>query len=109
MGDYRIIKRARNSYNIFYNITRCASAKLWKYKANLELPVPSIIGAEDKRAASVAAFKGIQRSPRGRQQMERARCAHHTHTRDVPPPYPVQRQAFGGDWDGLSARREKRS
>jgi hypothetical protein len=54
----------------------------------------------DNRAASVAAFKGIQRSPQGRQYVGRTRNAHHTHTRDVSPPYPVQRQAFGGRWAG---------
>jgi hypothetical protein len=34
----------------------------------------------DNFAASVAAFKGIQRSPRGRQYVGRTRNAHHTHT-----------------------------
>ena len=36
----------------------------------------------------------------GRQHFGQALSAHHTHTKDVPPPYPVQRQAFGGSWAG---------
>ena len=83
-------------------------AKPSEEEGKFELPVPSIIGAEDKRAASVAAFKGIQRSPRVRSLPERTRFARHTRTRDVPLPCPVQRQAFGGVWDGLSASLEKR-
>lgn len=59
---------------------------------------PSIIGAIDNRAAWVAAFKGIQRSPWVRQHLGRALSAHNTHTRDAPLPHPVQRQAFGGSW-----------
>ena len=58
------------------------------------------MGAVENRAASVAAFKGIFRSPRGRQHLGQSRRAHHTHNRDVPPPRPVQRQAFGGNWAG---------
>lgn len=58
------------------------------------------MGAIDNRAALVAAFKGIQRSPWGCPHLGRTRRAHHTHTRDVPPPCPVERQAFGGFWAG---------
>ncbi|WP_216597732.1 hypothetical protein [Loktanella sp. 3ANDIMAR09] len=54
--------------------------------------------AVDNRAASVAAFEGIQRSPRVRPLPERTRCAHHTHTASVLLPHPVQRQEDGGVW-----------
>lgn len=58
------------------------------------------MGAEDNRAAAVAAFKGIQQSPRVRHHLRQTHCAHHTHTKDVPPPCPVQRQAISGVWVG---------
>ncbi len=48
----------------------------------------------------MAAFKGIQQSPRVRHRLGLTHCAHHTHTKDVPPPCPVQRQAIGGFWVG---------
>lgn len=53
------------------------------------------------RAALVAAFKGIQRSPRARQNLGRTRVAPHTHTIRKAPPYPVQRQAIGGSYAGF--------
>jgi len=68
-----------------------------------EPSVQSIIGAVDNRAAAVAALLGIQRSPRGRQDLGRTGSAHYTHTRNMPLPCPVQRQAFGGERDGLGA------
>ena len=48
----------------------------------------------------MAAFKGIQQSPRVSHRLGLTHCAHHTHTKDVPPPFPVQRQAIGGFWVG---------
>jgi hypothetical protein len=57
------------------------------------------------RAASVAALKGIQRSPRVRQNLGRSHRAHHTHTGGAPPPCPVHRQAFRGSWAGLAPIR----
>lgn len=53
------------------------------------------------RAALVAAFKGIQRSPRALRNLGRTRVAHHTHTMRNAPPYPVQRQAIGGSYAGF--------
>jgi len=63
------------------------------------------MGAADRRAAAVAAFRGIQHSPRNRPLPERTRCAHHTHTASVLPPHPAQRQVDGGVWAGCLETR----
>lgn len=83
-------------------------AKPCQYIGKFELPVPSIIGAVEKRAACVAASTGIQTSPRGRRQLERTRGGHDTHTNDGLPPYPVQMQVDGGVWVGLPLDRGRR-
>jgi hypothetical protein len=63
------------------------------------------MGAQDNRAAAVAAFKGIQRSPRVRQHFGRTRSAHHTHTTAVLKPHLLQRQENGGVWVGLTRKK----
>ena len=65
------------------------------------MSAPSIIGAEDRRSASVAAFKGIKWSPEGRSHSDRARVTYHMRSELIAPPCPLQRQASGGDWAGL--------
>lgn len=66
------------------------------------LSLQHIIGAQDKRAACTAAFWGIEQSPYGRSYSKRTGSAHHTHRALVAPPCPMQRQAGGGDWIGLT-------
>jgi hypothetical protein len=62
---------------------------------------PSIMGATDNRAASVAALLRIQRSPWVRQLLN-GPAPHTIRTRGTEPlPCPVVRQAFGGVSAGL--------
>jgi hypothetical protein len=65
-----------------------------------EPSVQSIIGAEDNRAAAVAALSGIQSSPQVRPLPEQTRFAHHTLTACVLPPHPAEIQEDGGVWAG---------
>ena len=81
-------------YNTSYNM---ALGKL-KNHSLFEPSVQSIIGGRrDKARCLCGCVQGAFSNLLGtRQHLGRTRSAHHTHTRDVPLPYPLQRQAFGG-------------
>ena len=78
----RVFERSREQENGLNTVTAFflqhrlpSPSKTLTIKGKFKPPVPSIMGAVDKRAASVAAFKGIQRSPRVRPRSQRSRCA----------------------------------
>jgi hypothetical protein len=74
--------------NHAFQTSTCAANDAAQLAETPHKSLPSTIGAEDGRAAAVAAFRGIQRSPWGRQHSGRTHRVHHSHTMRDPPPCP---------------------